>query len=169
MSQGTTGRSVGLSECILEFNNHIQSYFVSSTYGNETLVNRCLEKLLSEGDDGCSFDMMAYECNVFFVNLHKLFSHSMKKSNLLWSVIGVLEVAVADEETRLALVNNFRFLPLVSRLLLDVNTPEQQKRTLLLHILSYGATAMDEIYIEKLVQKLLGLISQNAEKRKGRS
>ncbi|XP_035774248.1 uncharacterized protein LOC118457076 [Anopheles albimanus] len=169
MSQGTTGRSVGLSECILEFNNHIQSYFVSSTYGNETLVNRCLEKLLSEGDDGCSFDMMAYECNVFFVNLHKLFSHSMKKSNLLWSVIGVLEVAVADEETRLALVNNFRFLPLVSRLLLDVNTPEQQKRVLsLLHILSYGATADGhEIYIEKLVQKLLGLISQNAEKAKG--
>ncbi|XP_050085411.1 uncharacterized protein LOC126571152 [Anopheles aquasalis] len=169
MSQGSSGRSVELMESILEFNNHIQPYFVSSTYGNETLVNRCLEKLLSDGaDDGFTFDVTAYECNIFFVNLHKLLSHSMKKSNLLWSVIGVLEVAVVEEETRLALVNNFRFLPLIARLLLEVNTPEQQKRVLsLLHILSYGATADGhEIYIELLVQKLLGLISQNPEKPK---
>ncbi|ETN61317.1 hypothetical protein AND_007029 [Anopheles darlingi] len=164
----SSGRSVELAECILEFNNHIQSYFISSTYGNETLVNRCLEKLLSDGADGWTFDVNAYEVNVFFVNLHKLLSHSMKKSNLLWSVIGVLEVAVAEEETRLALVNSFRFLPLVSGLLLEVNTPEQQKRVLsLLHILSYGATADGhEIYIEMLVQKLLGLIVQNREKPK---
>uniref|UniRef100_A0A182J300 Uncharacterized protein n=1 Tax=Anopheles atroparvus TaxID=41427 RepID=A0A182J300_ANOAO len=159
------GRSVEMSY-ILDFNNHIQSYFISSTYGNETLVNRCLEQLASGGENR-SFDVSGYECNVFFVHLHKLLSHSLKKSTLLWSVIGVLEVAVTDDETRLALVNKFRFLPVVSLLLLELHTPEQQKRVLsLLHHLSYGANIDgQEMFIEKLIQKLLSLIEQNHQKK----
>ncbi|XP_052864614.1 uncharacterized protein LOC128271211 [Anopheles cruzii] len=159
---GTGGRLAEVSSYIVEFNNHIQSYFISSTYGNETLVNRCLEKLASDGDCG-TFDVGAYECNVFLVNLHKLLGHSMKKTQLLWSVVGVLEVAVNDEQTRLALVNKFRFLPVLSLLLLELHTVDQQKRVLsLLHYLTYGA-AIDgqEIYVEKLIKKLLSVIEQN--------
>ncbi|XP_058120923.1 uncharacterized protein LOC131282936 [Anopheles ziemanni] len=160
------GRFAEMSSYMLDFNNHIQSYFISSTYGNETLVNRCLEQLASGGESR-TFDVSGYQCNVFFVNLHKLLSHSLKKSNLLWSVVGVLEVAVNDDETRLALVNKFRFLPVVSLLLLELHTPDQQKRVLsLLHHLSYGANVDgQEMFLERLIQKLLSLIEQNHQKK----
>uniref|UniRef100_A0A182Q9K5 Uncharacterized protein n=1 Tax=Anopheles farauti TaxID=69004 RepID=A0A182Q9K5_9DIPT len=161
------GRPSEMSHMV-EFNNHIQSYFITSTYGNETLVNRCLEQLATSAPENRTFDISVYECNVFFVNLHKLLSHSMKKSSLLWSVMSVLEVAVNDDATRLALVNKFRFLPLISLMLLEVHTPDQQKRVLLLlDHLSYGA-AIDgqEMFIERLIQKLLSLIELNHEKQK---
>ncbi|XP_052895231.1 uncharacterized protein LOC128302445 [Anopheles moucheti] len=160
------GRSAEMSH-IVEFNSHIQSYFISSSYGNETLVNRCLEHLAAASPENKIFDVSVYECNIFFVNLHKLLSHSMKKTNLLWSAVAVLELAVNDDETRTALVDKFRFLPVVSLLLLEVHTPEQQKRALsLLHHLSYGATIDgQEMFIERLIQKLLTLIEQNHEKK----
>ncbi|XP_035916930.1 uncharacterized protein LOC118514288 [Anopheles stephensi] len=160
------GRSSEMSH-IVEFNSHIQSYFISSTYGNETLVNRCLEQLAAASAEHKTFDVSVYECNIFFVNLHKLLSHSMKKTNLLWSVMAVLEIAVTDDETRIALVDKFRFLPVISLLLLEVHTPEQQKRVLsLLHHLSYGASIDgQEMFIERLIQKLLNIIEQNHEKK----
>uniref|UniRef100_A0A182X140 Uncharacterized protein n=1 Tax=Anopheles quadriannulatus TaxID=34691 RepID=A0A182X140_ANOQN len=160
------GRSSEMSY-IVEFNSHIQSYFISSTYGNETLVNRCLEQLAASSAESKTFDVSVYECNIFFVNLHKLLSYSMKKTNLLWSVVAVLEVAVSDDETRIALVDKFRFLPVVSMLLLEVHTSDQQKRVLsLLHHLSYGASIDgQEMFIERLIQKLLALIEQNHEKK----
>ncbi|XP_053665269.1 uncharacterized protein LOC128714419 [Anopheles marshallii] len=160
------GRSAEMSH-IVEFNSHIQSYFISSTYGNETLVNRCLEHLAAASLESKIFDVSVYECNIFFVNLHKLLSHSVKKTNLLWSAVAVLELAVNDDDTRSALVDKFRFLPVVSLLLLEVHTPEQQKRALsLLHHLSYGATIDgQEMFIERLIQKLLTLIEQNHEKK----
>uniref|UniRef100_A0A182NUT7 Uncharacterized protein n=1 Tax=Anopheles dirus TaxID=7168 RepID=A0A182NUT7_9DIPT len=160
------GRSSEMS-FMVEFNSHIQSYFITSTYGNETLVNRCLEQLAASAPESRTFDVSVYECNVFFINLHKLLSHSMKKSNLLWSVVAVLEVAVYDDGTRLALVDKFRFLPVISLLLLEVHTPDQQKRVLsLLHHLSYGATIDgQEMFIERLMQKLLNLIEQNHQKQ----
>ncbi|XP_053676406.1 uncharacterized protein LOC128726616 [Anopheles nili] len=162
----SSGRSAEMAN-ILDFNSNIQSYFISSTYGNETLVNRCLEQLASASTVHPAFDVSVYECNVFFVNLQKLLSHSMKKSNLLWSVISVLEGAVTNDETRVALVQKFRFLPVVSLLLLEVHTPEQQKRVLsLLHHLSYGASNYgQEMFIERLFQKLLALIEQNHQKQ----
>uniref|UniRef100_A0A182MJU1 Uncharacterized protein n=1 Tax=Anopheles culicifacies TaxID=139723 RepID=A0A182MJU1_9DIPT len=160
------GRTAEMSH-IVEFNSHIQSYFISSTYGNETLVNRSLEQLAAANQEVKIFDVSVYECNIFFVNLHKLLSHSMKKTNLLWSVVAVLEIAVKDDETRIALVEKFRFLPVVSLLLLEVHTPDQQRRVLsLLHHLSYGATTNgQEMFIERLMQKLLSLIEQNYEKK----
>uniref|UniRef100_A0A8W7PDH9 Uncharacterized protein n=1 Tax=Anopheles coluzzii TaxID=1518534 RepID=A0A8W7PDH9_ANOCL len=160
------GRSSEMSY-IVEFNSHIQSYFISSTYGNETLVNRCLEQLAASSAESKTFDVSVYECNIFFVNLHKLLSYSMKKTNLLWSVVAVLEVAVSDDETRIALVDKFRFLPVVSMLLLEVHSSDQQKRVLsLLHHLSYGASIDgQEMFIERLIQKLLTLIEQNHEKK----
>uniref|UniRef100_A0A182KC97 Uncharacterized protein n=1 Tax=Anopheles christyi TaxID=43041 RepID=A0A182KC97_9DIPT len=160
------GRSSQLSY-IVEFNSHIQSYFISSTYGNETLVNRCLEQLAATNAESKTFDVSVYECNIFFVNLHKLLSYSMKKTNLLWSVVAVLEVAVNDDETRIALVDKFRFLPVISMLLLEVHTPDQLKRVLtLLHHLSYGASIDgQEMFIERMIQKLLTLIEQNYEKK----
>uniref|UniRef100_A0A182T371 Vesicle tethering protein Uso1/P115-like head domain-containing protein n=1 Tax=Anopheles maculatus TaxID=74869 RepID=A0A182T371_9DIPT len=159
-------RPYGMSH-IVEFNSHIQSYFISSTYGNETLVNQCLEQLAAASTDHKTFDVSVYECNIFFVNLHKLLSHSMKKTKLLWSVVAVLEIAVTDDETRIALVDKFRFLPVISLLLLEVHTPEQQKRVLsLLHHLSYGATIDgQELFIDRLIQKLLNIIEQNHEKQ----
>ncbi|XP_055614203.1 myosin-11 [Uranotaenia lowii] len=144
-----------------DFNNNIQSYFISSTYGNETMVLNCLNHL-SLVTDHRVFDVSVYGTNVFFINLHKLMSTGTKKMSLLWSAVSVLEVAAKSEETRQALIGKFHYLPTLANLLQETHNGEQQLRLLaLVELLTHGARLEShEPYVESLIVKLLGLMEQ---------
>ncbi|XP_058819855.1 uncharacterized protein LOC131682423 [Topomyia yanbarensis] len=151
-----------MSSYISDFNNNIQSYFISSTYGNETLVNNSLQ-YLSLVTDQRVFDLSAYGNNVFFINLHKLMSSGTKKMSLLWSAVSVLEAATAScEETREALVKKFHYLPTLAKMLEETHNAEQQQRLLaLIELLTYGVQLeCHEPYVEALILKLLAVMEQ---------
>ncbi|XP_055544317.1 uncharacterized protein LOC129729625 [Wyeomyia smithii] len=151
-----------MSSYINDFNNNIQSYFISSTYGNETLVTNSLNHLALVTDQRV-FDVSVYGNNAFFVNLHKLMSTGTKKMSLLWSAVSVLEAATRCEETRKALVEKFHYLPVLTKMLEETHNGEQQQRLLaLVELLTHGVQLEShEPYIETLMLKLLALMEQN--------
>ncbi|XP_053692480.1 uncharacterized protein LOC128740926 [Sabethes cyaneus] len=151
-----------MSSYINDFNNNIQSYFISSTYGNETLVTNSLNHLALVTDERV-FDVSVYGNNAFFVNLHKLMTTGTKKMSLLWSALSVLEAAARCEETRKALVVKFHFLPALTKMLEEIHNGEQQQRLLaLIEQLTHGLQLEShEPYVETLLLKLLALMEQN--------
>ncbi|KAL1400892.1 hypothetical protein pipiens_007064 [Culex pipiens pipiens] len=150
-----------MSSFINDFNNHIQAYFISSTYGNETLVTNNLNHLALVQDQR-TFDVSVYSTNVFFVNLHKLMGTGTKKMALMWSAVSVLEAASKWEETRLALVRDFHYLPPLTNMLLEIHSGEQQQRLLaLIELLTHGAQLEShEPFVEALILRLLALMEQ---------
>ncbi|XP_058453857.1 uncharacterized protein LOC131431917 [Malaya genurostris] len=155
-----------MSSYISDFNNNIQSFFISSTYGNETLVSNSLQHLALVADQRV-FDLSVYDNNVFFINLHKLMSSGTKKMSMLWSAVSVLEtVAAMCEETRTALVRNFHYLPTLTKMLQETHNGEQQQRLLaLVEVLTYGVRLEShEPYVETLILKLLGMIEQHQDR-----
>uniref|UniRef100_A0A1Q3EWA3 Uncharacterized protein n=1 Tax=Culex tarsalis TaxID=7177 RepID=A0A1Q3EWA3_CULTA len=150
-----------MSSFINDFNNHIQAYFISSTYGNETLVTNNLNHLALVQDQR-TFDVSVYSTNVFFVNLHKLMGTGTKKMALMWSAVSVLEAASKWEDTRLALVRDFHYLPPLTNMLQEVHSGEQQQRLLaLIELLTHGAQLEShEPFVEALILRLLALMEQ---------
>ncbi|XP_062548545.1 uncharacterized protein LOC134213479 [Armigeres subalbatus] len=152
-----------MSSHINDFNNHIQSYFVSSTYGNETQLINSLNHL-SVVSDQRTFDISVYGNNIFFINLHRLMSTGSKKMSLMWAAVSVLETASKCEQIRQALIRNFHYLPTLANLLKEIHTTEQQQRLLaLIEKLTHGAQLESyEPYVESLILKLLGVMEQGS-------
>nr|XP_029727058.1 testis-specific gene 10 protein-like [Aedes albopictus] len=152
-----------MSSHISDFNSHIQSYFVSSTYGNETQIINSLNHLAVVTDQR-TFDLSVYGNNVFFVNLHRLMSTGSKKMSLLWAAVSVLETASKCEEIRQALIRNFHYLPTLANLLKEIHSTEQQQRLLaLIEKLTHGAQLESyEPYVESLILKLLSVMEQGS-------
>lgn len=150
-----------MSSHISDFNNHIQSYFVSSTYGNETQLMNSLNHL-SVVSDQRTFDLSVYGNNIFFINLHRLMSSASKKMSLLWAAVSVLETAAKCEAIRQALIRNFHYLPTLANLLKEIHNTDQQQRLLaLIEMLTHGARLEShEPYVESLILKLLGVMEQ---------
>lgn len=155
-----------MSSHINDFNSHIQSYFVSSTYGNETQIINSLNHLAVVTDQR-TFDLSVYGNNIFFVNLHRLMSSGSKKMAVLWAAVSVLENASKCEEVRQALIRNFHYLPTLANLLKEIHTTEQQQRLLaLIEKLTHGAQLESyEPYVESLILKLLAVMEQGSSQK----
>lgn len=78
-------------------------------------------KILATSTNPTSFDTNNIEITKFFINLSKLMSTLETRSTLFWSAIGLLDVAVQISITKNALVEKFRFMQILTKLLMSIS------------------------------------------------
>lgn len=96
----------------------------------------------------------------FFIDLHALMSALDSDSEALWSCVSLLQHCSRNLEARVAIVQNYCFVPLLSYLLKRTVRPERvQRLLLLLQDLTYGIRiGWEEPYLVVLLEHLVDLL-----------
>ncbi|TDG38760.1 hypothetical protein AWZ03_014818 [Drosophila navojoa] len=96
----------------------------------------------------------------FFIDLHALMSTLDADCEAMWSCVSLLQHCSRNLEARLAIVQNYCFVPLLSYLLKRTERPERvQRLLLLLQDLTYGIRiGWEEPYLVVLLEHLVDLL-----------
>ncbi|KAK4873864.1 hypothetical protein RN001_013224 [Aquatica leii] len=114
-----------------QFINTVRDYVQTRAEDSANLLNRHLQ-LISVTIDLSAFDPHTNVVAEFFVSLYELLSIIESGSLLAWCCVNVLSAACKNSAARMALINTYQFLPLLSRLLGNQLTTEKKVRLLTL-------------------------------------
>ncbi|XP_075152771.1 uncharacterized protein LOC142226572 [Haematobia irritans] len=105
------------------------------------------------------------EISKFFIDLHATMGNLATESDALWACVGLLQHCSKNLEARKAIVDEYRFIPILTFLLKRTQPGDKRQRVLtLLQELTFGIKiTWEEPYIVVLLEQLVEIVYQSSE------
>ncbi|CAD7082384.1 unnamed protein product [Hermetia illucens] len=151
-------------DTINTFNTTFEEFLQTKAELSLDELNRCLV-LLGTCPNISQFEPENVEISTLFINVHKLLSTIESRSSLLWSALSFVEQAAQNGSARVALVQKFKYMEILGKLLDTLSNPDRILRVLkLLECLTYGITiTWQEPYLKDLIKALVNFITGENE------
>ncbi|KAL9927455.1 uncharacterized protein ACN427_000715 [Glossina fuscipes fuscipes] len=163
--KNTTASSNDAISYVRDFS--FQANYYKNNKSDEALVllNRSAS-LLSTAIQPQYFAPKNLEISKFFIDLHTVMSTLSNDSDALWSCIAVLQHCSRNLEAHKAIVEEYRFLPLLTFILKGTQTSDKLQRVLILiQELTFGIRiTWEEPYLVVLLGQLVQIVYQTSEK-----
>uniref|UniRef100_A0A0A1WDC2 Protein CIP2A homolog n=1 Tax=Zeugodacus cucurbitae TaxID=28588 RepID=A0A0A1WDC2_ZEUCU len=149
---------------VRDFCTHATNYRNQQTIESLALLNRSAS-LLSTTVQPQLFNPLQLETSKLFIDLHAVMGTLAADSDALWACVALLQHLSRNLTARRALVEDFRFVPLLSFVLKRSHGQEKiQKLLTLIQDLTYGIQiSWEEPYLIVLLEQLVNFIYQATE------
>ncbi|XP_053957334.1 uncharacterized protein LOC128862698 [Anastrepha ludens] len=149
---------------VRDFCMHATNYRNQQTIESLALLNRSAS-LLSTTVQPQLFNPVQLETSKLFIDLHAVMGTLAADSDALWACVTLLQHLSRNLTARRALVEDFRFVPLLAFVLKRSHGQEKVHKLLtLLQDLTYGIQiSWEEPYLIVLLEQLVNIIYQAAE------
>ncbi|ALC49213.1 CG12702 [Drosophila busckii] len=153
---------------VREFSAHATAYKQHKSEESRIHLQRSIALLSTKVPSHCyapESGSAKLELAKFFVELHAVMSALDGDCETLWSCVTLLQHCSRNQTTRLAIVQQYCFVPLLSYMLVKTKRPERKQRLLLLlQELTYGIhISWEEPYLVVLLEQLLALLHSMEE------
>ncbi|XP_067624067.1 protein CIP2A [Eurosta solidaginis] len=149
---------------VRDFCMHATNYRNQQTIESLALLNRSAS-LLGSTVQPHHFNPAQLETSKLFIDLHAVMGNLAADSDALWACVTLLQQISRNLTARRALVDDFRFVPLLAFVLKRSHGQEKiQKILTLLQDLTYGIQiSWEEPYLIVLLEQLVNIIYQAAD------
>ncbi|XP_017463946.1 PREDICTED: uncharacterized protein LOC108357370, partial [Rhagoletis zephyria] len=149
---------------VRDFCMHATNYRNQQTIESLALLNRSAS-LLSTTVQPQLFNPAQLETSKLFIDLHAVMGNLATDCDALWACVALLQHLSRNLTARRALVEDFRFVPLLAFVLKRSHGQEKvQKLLTLMQDLTYGIQiSWEEPYLIVLLEQLVNIIYQAAE------
>ncbi|XP_055916123.1 uncharacterized protein LOC129948981 [Eupeodes corollae] len=149
---------------VRDFSQQAENYKHFKLEENLILLNRSAS-LLSTTVQPQHFAPNCLEISKFFVDLHAVIEILNPDSDVMWSCITVLQHCSKNLDCRRAIVNDYRFVPLLASVLKKTAAQDKVQRILIIiQDLTYGISiTWEEPYLTSLVESLVQIIYAEQE------
>lgn len=160
-SNNSSHESLNAFSYVRDFSAQAYKYRNNTSEESLVLLNRTAS-LLSTAVHPHLFSPSSLEISKFFIDLHAVMGKLSTDCDALWTCVGVLQHCIKNLEARKAVVDDYRFIPLLTFILNRTHAGDKRQRLLiLLQELTFGIKiTLEEPYIVLLLEELVQLVCQ---------
>uniref|UniRef100_A0A1I8P1G6 Protein CIP2A n=1 Tax=Stomoxys calcitrans TaxID=35570 RepID=A0A1I8P1G6_STOCA len=163
-TSNSSSESANAISYVRDFSVQAAIYRNNKSEESLVLLNRSAS-LLSTAIQPQYFAPGNLEISKFYIDLHAVMGSLSADSDALWACVAVLQHCSKNLEARAAIVDEYRFIPLLTFLLKRTQPGDKQQRVLtLLQELTFGIKiTWEEPYIVVLLEQLVQIVYQASE------